>query len=454
MNLARSFGALGAIALLVAATACSPAATPSPTAAPAKPAAASSPSVTGGAPAASPAAKPAASPAASPAAAASAPSAPAAAPQTVAKPGDFPNKPIEIIVPFAAGGGYDVVARQLAQPLQTLVGQPVVVKNVVGGGQRIGARTFQQAPADGYTIGYFADSTLYPATLVEPPEGFDLDKWTWVAGLRKSPVYIGVGKDSTIKNIQDLLEADKAGRRLRFGHGGIGNFLPTQVAFAETVGLKNAAYVGGFTWTADMAPALVRRCRWAWNVSSSWITTCTTATARNGFFTKIHASCTSPRIISFYPGTGAAADVGRGNGAGFTLNVPLEAGSTDGDYSEVFKALVIPVIDQFRPSLVLISAGYDAHERDPLARMRLSTSGYAALTKSLCDIADAHCHGRIVAVTEGGYDLSALKACLESSISVLDGAPVAQPKEPLPPTDRSRMAIAAVRSAHKNYWKL
>jgi tripartite-type tricarboxylate transporter receptor subunit TctC len=86
----------------------------------------------------------------------------------------------------------------------------------------------------------------------------DLNSWTWVAGLRKSPVYIGVGKDSTIKTVQDLLEADRSGKRLRFGHGGIGNFLPTQVAFAETIGLKNAAYVGGFTGTADMAPALVR----------------------------------------------------------------------------------------------------------------------------------------------------------------------------------------------------
>ena len=76
--------------------------------------------------------------------------------------------------------------------------------------------------------------------------------------------------------------------------------------------------------------------------------------------------------------------------------------------------------------------------------MRLSTSGYSGLTKSLCDIADTHCHGRIVAVTEGGYDLNALKACLESSIAVLDGAPVLQPKEPLlAATQRSRMAIAA-----------
>jgi acetoin utilization deacetylase AcuC-like enzyme len=157
----------------------------------------------------------------------------------------------------------------------------------------------------------------------------------------------------------------------------------------------------------------------------------------------------------FYPGTGAAEDVGRGKGAGFTLNVPLEAGATDGDYQDVFKALVIPVIDQFRPALVMVSAGYDAHERDPLARMRLTTPGYAALTKSLCDAADRQCHGRVVAITEGGYDLAALKACLESTIAVLDGAPVPQRSDTLrPATHRSRAAIADVRSAQAKYWKL
>ena len=113
------------------------------------------------------------------------------------------------------------------------------------------------------------------------------------------------------------------------------------------------------------------------------------------------------------------------------------------------------MIDQFRPELLLISAGYDAHERDPLARMRLSTAGYAALTKSLCDAADRHCHGRVVAVTEGGYDLTALKGCLESTIAVLDGAPVPPPAEaPRAATQRSRMAIAQVRSAQAKYWKL
>jgi len=157
----------------------------------------------------------------------------------------------------------------------------------------------------------------------------------------------------------------------------------------------------------------------------------------------------------YYPGTGAAEDVGQGKGAGYTINVPLEAGCTDGDYQEVFKTVVIPAIDQFRPELLLISAGFDAHERDPLARMRLSSAGYATLTGWLCDAADRHCQGRLMAVTEGGYELAALKSCLELSVEVLAGPASGAPAEPsLGPTARSRTAIAAVRSAQSKYWRI
>jgi acetoin utilization deacetylase AcuC-like enzyme len=160
----------------------------------------------------------------------------------------------------------------------------------------------------------------------------------------------------------------------------------------------------------------------------------------------------------YYPGTGAAGEVGGGKGAGCTVNVPLEAGATDGDYENVFNAVVIPVIDQFRPELLLISAGFDAHERDPLGRMRLSTAGYASLTRALCDAADRHCHGRVVAVTEGGYDLGALHACLESTVGTLAGSPPPAPPvndaQPLDPTDRSRAAVTAVRAAQSKYWRI
>ena len=174
--------------------------------------------------------------------------------------------------------------------------------------------------------------------------------------------------------------------------------------------------------------------------------------------------CEDPRVLyvsihqsPFYPGTGAAGDVGRGPGEGFTLNVPLEAGATDGDYDAVFRALVVPVLEQFAPELILVSAGFDAHERDPLGRMRLSAEGFASLTRHLCDTADRCCDGRLVLVTEGGYDLGALEACLESTIAVAGGvapAPEASPAATGAATRRSAAAIAAVRAVQGRYWQL
>ena len=90
----------------------------------------------------------------------------------------------------------------------------------------------------------------------------------------------------------------------------------------------------------------------------------------------------NPRVLymsthqfPFYPGTGAANETGTGNGAGFTFNVPLEMGATDADYDLVYRAAIVPVIEEFAPKLMLVSAGFDAHERDPPASMRVTTEG-------------------------------------------------------------------------------
>jgi acetoin utilization deacetylase AcuC-like enzyme len=139
------------------------------------------------------------------------------------------------------------------------------------------------------------------------------------------------------------------------------------------------------------------------------------------------------------------------------VNVPLEAGATDGDYEAVFRALVVPVLEQFAPELVLVSAGFDAHERDPLGCMRLSAIGYASLTRHVCRVASRHCDDRVVLVTEGGYDLRALEACLEStmtaasSFGVEDVGATARDGEA---TGRSRAAIVAVREVQRRYWQL
>lgn len=119
----------------------------------------------------------------------------------------------------------------------------------------------------------------------------------------------------------------------------------------------------------------------------------------------------------FYPGTGAADEVGTGAGKGFTFNVPLAAGATDADYAAAYRTIA-GVLEKFAPELLLVSAGFDAHEDDPLASMRMTAAGYAAVVKSLADTAlRAGCP--MALVTEGGYDLDALRACLEASLGAL-----------------------------------
>jgi len=124
----------------------------------------------------------------------------------------------------------------------------------------------------------------------------------------------------------------------------------------------------------------------------------------------------------FYPGSGACAERGRDRGAGFTLNVPMPAGSGDGEYLAVFRDLLLPALDRFRPEFILISAGFDAHRDDTLAGMRLTEAGYAALTTLVKEAADRLCGGRIVALLEGGYDLRALAASVEAHLRALMAA--------------------------------
>ncbi len=162
----------------------------------------------------------------------------------------------------------------------------------------------------------------------------------------------------------------------------------------------------------------------------------------------------STHQFPFYPGTGAASDIGHGAGTGFTLNVPLEAGAGDGDYLAVFTRLVLPVLDQFRPDLIVVSAGFDAHERDPIAGMRMSAGGYAQLTRELCHASDRSCEGRLVLVTEGGYDLDALAACLQLTARLASGEPLDLPAIEDPATRRADAATAAVRAAQARCWRL
>jgi acetoin utilization deacetylase AcuC-like enzyme len=124
----------------------------------------------------------------------------------------------------------------------------------------------------------------------------------------------------------------------------------------------------------------------------------------------------SSHQFPFYPGTGAADETGEGPGLGFTLNLPFEIGAMDRDVLPLYEQQALPALERFQPQLLMISAGFDAHERDPLAGCRMSTAGFRDLTRLLLAAGDRLCEGRVVLVTEGGYDVTALADCLGAVI--------------------------------------
>jgi|SoimicmetaTmtHMA_FD_contig_41_5994088_length_2182_multi_4_in_0_out_0_2 acetoin utilization deacetylase AcuC-like enzyme len=173
------------------------------------------------------------------------------------------------------------------------------------------------------------------------------------------------------------------------------------------------------------------------------------------FETDPHVLYISTHQFPYYPGTGAADEIGRQAGLGFTVNVPLEVGAVDDDYRIAFSEIVLPVLRQFEPDLILLSAGFDAHERDPLGGMRVTTAAFAAMTLELRGVAEECCRGRIVSVTEGGYDLHALGSSLDAIIAAHGGeAAAAQwPSSGIAPS-RGEAAVARVRPELAPFWTL
>jgi acetoin utilization deacetylase AcuC-like enzyme len=125
----------------------------------------------------------------------------------------------------------------------------------------------------------------------------------------------------------------------------------------------------------------------------------------------------------FYPGTGAAGERGAGAGEGATLNVPLPAGTGDDVYAEVLGEKILPALRSFAPDVLLLSAGFDAWERDPLGGMRVTEEGFRSWGERLGELAGEVCGGRVLAVLEGGYDLTALPRLVEANLEGLSGSP-------------------------------
>ena len=166
----------------------------------------------------------------------------------------------------------------------------------------------------------------------------------------------------------------------------------------------------------------------------------------------------SPQVLFFsthqypyYPGTGDWREAGRDAGQGYTVNVPLPAGVGDAGFARIYDEILTPVAERFRPELILVSAGYDAHWDDPLAGLQLSLSGYWRLAQTVIALAGRLCGGRLVMTLEGGYNLEVLSHGVADTCRALlgDTAPGADPLGPSswpePAIDR---LLAQVKGAH------
>jgi acetoin utilization deacetylase AcuC-like enzyme len=172
-----------------------------------------------------------------------------------------------------------------------------------------------------------------------------------------------------------------------------------------------------------------------------------------------HAFEHDPSVLYFsthqwplYPGTGALEEVGTATGQGATINVPLPPGTGDADLLAAYRGVLAPVAKEFRPDLILVSAGFDIHHGDRLAAWRATEAGCAALARLVLDLADELCGGRLALVLEGGYDLSALRDCVAAVLEELEGRSLTRPRagEEGP---AARRVIDRARSLHSRHWK-
>jgi acetoin utilization deacetylase AcuC-like enzyme len=157
----------------------------------------------------------------------------------------------------------------------------------------------------------------------------------------------------------------------------------------------------------------------------------------------------STHQFPFYPGSGDANEVGEAQGRGFTINVPLSAGGGDAVYASAFERIVLPVVEAYAPELLLVSAGFDASARDPLAQMELSAGAFGWMASELAQVIAGPAKGRMALVLEGGYDLVALEAGLHDAVDGMVRSVAVEPQRD--PDDE-----AVVRAAHaaRRYWSV
>ncbi|MBU0482038.1 MAG: histone deacetylase [Proteobacteria bacterium] len=129
----------------------------------------------------------------------------------------------------------------------------------------------------------------------------------------------------------------------------------------------------------------------------------------------------STHMFPYYPGTGALQEIGSGKGRGFNVNVPLSGGQSDSSYAAIFNDVLTPIARQYKPEMILVSAGYDIYVEDPLGTMAVSDAGFGYMTRVVRTLADELCGGRLLLTLEGGYNLKGLRDGVLASLGELSG---------------------------------
>lgn len=168
-----------------------------------------------------------------------------------------------------------------------------------------------------------------------------------------------------------------------------------------------------------------------------------------------------PRVLYFsihqspaYPGTGSLEETGAGQGEGYTINVPISPATGDADYEFILREILVPVCQEFKPQLVIVSAGQDAHQSDPLAGMALTSHGYGMMAGIMQEIADQHAGGKMVLLLEGGYNLNALAEAVYSVLNQLAGWGMDLEKKEgkVLPRQATQTRIEMNKEKLKKYW--
>ncbi|UCD65891.1 MAG: histone deacetylase [Deltaproteobacteria bacterium] len=181
---------------------------------------------------------------------------------------------------------------------------------------------------------------------------------------------------------------------------------------------------------------------------------------QHSFYTSNQVLYLSTHAFPYYPGSGSLTEVGAGEGEGYTVNVPLSGGQDDRAFACIVKDVVVPVIRDFRPDFIIISAGFDTYFGDPLGTMAVTEQGFAAMTKLLVDLAGEICGGHLLVALEGGYNLRGLRDGVLAVLGELSGNPECPGKidektlQEIIDSDREVPVVEQARDIAKRYWNL